>query len=225
MNESLRARFLDKYLDPVSSLGEVLFGLIMTLTFTLAAGILVREEGRAGARELLVATIGCNVAWGIIDAALYLLGQIFERGRRRRLLVAVQQAPDARAAAAHVATELDDLLEPVATEAERAALYERIAGRVRVAALPPNPLTRADLAGAFASFWLVFFASLPAAIPFLLIDDPYRALRVSNALLLALLFLVGWYWARYTIARPWLAGLALLIVGVALVLVAIALGG
>ena len=66
-------------------MGEILFGLIMTLTFTLAAGIVIQEEGRAGAREMLIGILGCNLAWGIIDGVLYVLGQVFERGRLRRI--------------------------------------------------------------------------------------------------------------------------------------------
>ena len=76
---------IHRYLDPSTSLAEILFGVIMTLTFTLSAGMIIEDEGRAGARELLIAVIGCNIAWGIIDAALFLVGQLFDRGRLRRL--------------------------------------------------------------------------------------------------------------------------------------------
>ncbi len=43
-------------------MGEILFGLIMTQTFTLGAGLMAEEEGRDGARQLLIATAGCNLA-------------------------------------------------------------------------------------------------------------------------------------------------------------------
>ena len=60
-------------LDPSERLGELLFGLIMVLTFTLGAGIeLAGDED--GARELLIAALGCNAVWGIIDAAVPQLG-------------------------------------------------------------------------------------------------------------------------------------------------------
>ena len=88
-----------------------------------------------------------------------------------------------------------------------------------------NRLTKSDYLGAFVSFWLVVLASVPAAIPFLLIDNARLALRVSNAILLAMLFVTGYWYARYTLARPWLTGLGLLAVGLVLVAVAIALGG
>src|SRR5262245_35554993 len=101
---------MDRYLDPASSMGEVLFGLIMTLTFTLGAGIIIQDEGREGARQLLIAVIGCNIAWGIIDAALYLAGQIFDRGRLRRLGRAIRESRDPASATQLVASELDPLL-------------------------------------------------------------------------------------------------------------------
>ena len=76
-----------------------------------------------------------------------------------------------------------------------------------------------------AAGWLVFACSFPAVLPFLVIDDPRLALRVSNAILLGLLFFVGWRAARHTLARPWIAGIVFLLVGVLLVAVAIPLGG
>jgi hypothetical protein len=222
---TLRTSFVNKYLDPATSLGELLFGLIMTLTFTLAAGIMLQQEGREGARELLIATIGCNIAWGVIDGVFYILGQLFERGRRRRLAIRVREAAQDQDAVMLVAGEFDDVIGNVTSPAERQDLYRRIVENVRIGVIRPSRVTRADIFGAIASFWLVFFASLPAAIPFLFIQEPWVALRVSNALLLALLFYAGYSWARYTMARPLLTGLVFLLCGAALVATAIALGG
>src|SRR5512134_3082461 len=113
-----RSSLMHRYLDPASSLGEVLFGLIMTLTFTLGAGIIIEEEGREGARQLLIALIGCNIAWGVIDGALYLVGQLFDRGRLRRVGRAVRGAATAGAAVELIAGELDELLTRVMSESE-----------------------------------------------------------------------------------------------------------
>src|SRR5688572_8027575 len=110
-----RSSIAQKYLDPATTMGEVLFGLIMTLTFTLGAGIIIEEEGREGARQLLIATIGCNIAWGIIDGALYLAGQLFDRGRLRKVRSIVRDAPSDSMASAMVAGEFDPLLENVTT--------------------------------------------------------------------------------------------------------------
>ena len=227
MLAELRHALFHKYLDPGESLGEILFGLIMTLTFTLGAGIIIEDEGREGARQLLIALMGCNIAWGLIDGVLYLAGQLFDRSRLRRVGQAVRGAGDQRSAVTIVAGELDELLDHVTSAGERDELYSRIATNLRSGASPPKPntISRADIMGAFTSFWLVVVSSIPAAIPFLLFDNARFALRVSNAILLAMLFVIGYWCARYTVAKPWLVGLALLVGGIALVVVAIALGG
>ncbi|MDH5177121.1 MAG: VIT family protein, partial [Gammaproteobacteria bacterium] len=169
-------------------MGEILFGLIMTLTFTLGAGMVIEEEGRAGAREMLVGILGCNLAWGIIDGVLYVLGQLFERGRVRRIGLNLRQAESEAAARQVVADEFDEALAEVTDETERDRLYQNVAARVRATPLAPNRVRRADLVGGLAAGWLVFACSFPAVLPFLVLDDPWVALRVSNAILLGLLF-------------------------------------
>jgi hypothetical protein len=206
-------------------MAEILFGLIMTLTFTLGAGMVIEEEGRAGARELLIATFSCNVAWGVIDGVFYVLGQLFERGRLRRVWLKVTQSTSAGDARSLVANELDELLSRVTEEGQRQALYDSIVQRMRSAPLPAGRLRKEDLQGGLTSGVLVFACTFPAALPFAFIDDPSTALRVSNALLLLMLFLVGYRSAKETMARPLLLGSVFLLVGVALVAATIALGG
>jgi hypothetical protein len=217
--------FSARHLDVGTRMGELLFGLIMTLTFTLAAGIVIEEEGPEGARAMLVGILGCNLAWGIIDGVLYVLGQVFERGRIRRIGFHVRQVASDEEARRLVAGEFDSALLPMTDEPARRDLYDAIVHRVRSTPAAPNPVTRDDVMGALAAGWLVFACSFPAVLPFLLLDDPHLALRVSNAILIALLFVVGWRAARHTLAKPWLAGLAFLLVGVLLVALAIPLGG
>ena len=217
-------KLVDRYLAPGDSLSEILFGLIMTLTFTLGAGILVREDPTA-ARDLLIATVGCNVAWGIIDALMYLAGQRFESGRRAGLRHSIRNEANEDRAVRLVASELDELLSRVTESSDRDALYRKIVRSVREKAAPSGRLTREDAYGAVAAFWLVFFSSVPAALPFVFVEEAWVALRISNAILIGLLFVVGYRWARHTDLPPLRVGLALLVGGVSLVLVAIALGG
>lgn len=216
--------YLSRHLDPGESLAEVLFGLIMTLTFTLGAGLIV-QAGPDAVRELLIATIGCNIAWGVIDGALYITGQVFERARLRKLSDTMRASPSEQAAAAIAADELADLLGEVSDPGERQDICLRMARVVRASKPRPVEFKAADLKGAVASFWLVFLASLPAALPFALLDDAQVALRTSNAVLIASLFVVGFYWARHAALRPWLTGLTMMVGGMAMVAVAIALGG
>jgi hypothetical protein len=220
-----RKPYEHRFVDPSTSLGEILFGLIMTLTFTLGAGIIIEDEGREGAKQLLIAFIGCNIAWGIIDGALYLVGELFGRGRLRRIGRLIRQSPTRTRAEALVAEELDDVLGQITTDAERADLYRRIVDNVHAKPPTANKVTTDDVMGAIVSGVLVILVSVPAAIPFIVMDDARLALRISNAILLALLFITGWYWARYTLGKPWIAGISFLLGGLLLVVAAIALGG
>ncbi|HET9694642.1 MAG TPA: hypothetical protein VFP48_09655, partial [Steroidobacteraceae bacterium] len=182
--------------------------------------------GRAGAREMLVGILGCNLAWGIIDGVLYVLGCVFERGRLRRLVAEALRARSDGEARALFAGELDDLLVPVTDEGTRAGLYTAMLEGARSRALAPNGVRRADLMGGLAAGWLVFACSFPAVLPFLFLDDPSLALRISNAILIGLLFFVGHRHAQqHTLARPWATGLVFALMGVFLVAIAIPLGG
>ena len=52
-----------RVLDPVDRASEILFGLIMVLTFTVSLN--VTEAGRSDVRAMLVGALGCNLAWGL----------------------------------------------------------------------------------------------------------------------------------------------------------------
>lgn len=217
-------RFVPRYLDPASRLGEILFGLIMVLTVTLTAGLTV-AEGRAGVRQLLLAAIGCNLAWGFIDAVMYIMNCITVRSGKVRLVEAVQRAPDAKAALAlirdEIEPELQELLDPEDSEAMSRSILKHIAH----APIAKKTLTKDDLYGALACFWLVFVSCLPAAFPFLIFSRPHLALRVSNFVLIVLLFFVGQKWAQHARSNRLGAGLAMVAIGLLLVGVAILLGG
>ena len=72
------------YLKPSESLTEIVAGLIVVLSFTLAASVL-SGGGQEGARAALLGAIGCNAAWGIIDAVFYMMASAFNRNRRLRI--------------------------------------------------------------------------------------------------------------------------------------------
>ena len=224
-DEPKKERFVHKYLDPASRLGEILFGLIMVLTATLTAGLTV-AEGKAGVHQLLLSALGCNIAWGIIDAIMYIMNCITERSGRARLLQEIRSAPDSQTALGLIRDEVDPEFQSLATPEGREAFYRSILKRATQAeSTRTRMLTKEDLYGAAACFWLVFISCLPAAVPFLIFSKPHVALRVSNFLLISMLFLVGQKWAQYAHTNRLLAGMAMVTIGLALVGVAVLLGG
>ena len=82
MAENSSERSSKRVLEPIDRVSEVLFGLIMVLTFT--GSLSVAEAGREDVRTMLIGALGCNLAWGIIDAILYLMGCLAEKERGLR---------------------------------------------------------------------------------------------------------------------------------------------
>ena len=86
---SVTVRQRERLLDPIARMSEVLFGLIMALTFTTTLEL---TAGRDDVRTLLVGVIGCNIAWGLVDAVMFLIASLTERGHGRLTIRAVRSA-------------------------------------------------------------------------------------------------------------------------------------
>ena len=73
----------------------------------------------------------------------------------------------------------------------------------RLPNLPSRPrLQKDDWLGAIGVFLIVVVATFPVVIPFALISEPRHALRVSNGIAIAMLFLTGYAFGRHAGHRP-----------------------
>ncbi len=205
-------------LDPVERVSEVVFGVLMALTFT--GSVSVAGQGQ-DVRTMLFAAFGCNLAWGLTDAVMYLVGILTERHRSVRLLRQLQATPDRAAAHRMIADALPERIAPGASP----ELLEGI--RTHLLAVPAGnaKLRREDYSGALGVFVLVVLATLPVALPFVIFDNVGFALRASNAMAVVTLFVGGTMLGKYAGASPWRYGLGMTAVGIVLVAAIIALGG
>lgn len=208
-------------LDPVERTSEIIFGLIIALSFT--GTLSVAAEGRQELRILLLAALGANAAWGIVDGVMYVVNSLLNRNRARIQLLAIRRCPDPEAGRQLLA---DGLLASVAAHLRPEDLERARLGILSVATNPPRPsVTGREIIGAVGVFLLVFLSILPVALPFALIHDPGVALRTSNAVAMAMLYLAGHRLGKFGGFAPWRTGLAMLAVGGMLVLITLALGG
>src|SRR5215204_3120697 len=210
-----------RVLDPLERFSEIVFGLIMVLTFTCA--ISVAESGKEEMREMVVGALGCNLAWGIIDAAFYLIACLTGAGRNAALLRGVQGSRDLDSAREIIASAMPAKV----AEALQPADFERIHAHLRQAPPPPDRprFTAQDWRGALGVFLLVFLSTFPVVIPFFLVKNAHTALRISNGVAIALLFACGYMLAGHAGLRRIVTGLAMVAIGSGLVALAIALGG
>jgi VIT1/CCC1 family predicted Fe2+/Mn2+ transporter len=210
-----------RVLEPMETISEVWFGLLMVLTFTCSLS--VNGAGREEVRTLLIGALGCNLAWGIIDGVMYLVRRFAERGIAIAKLRAVQHAPSPNAAYGVISDSLPPLLVSVLSPADLETMRQKLSQLPAPSAL--SLVTKKDWLGALAVFLAVFLTTFPVAIPFLFINNVRFAIRMSNSIAVVVLFLTGYAFGVYTDQRPWKMGIWMAIIGGALVAVAVALGG
>jgi VIT1/CCC1 family predicted Fe2+/Mn2+ transporter len=209
-----------RLLDPVDRASEILFGLIMVLTFTVSLN--AAEAGRPDVRAMLIGALGCNFAWGIIDAVMFLMGIKGERSLALRTVQAIREAPTVDAAHAIIADALPTIVLPALSvpDLERIRLH-----LLRTSdAVVEQRLSRQDYLGAICIFMLVFLCTLPVVVPFMILQDAAFALRISNVVAVVMLFLTGYAFGKQS-GRPWRVGLLMVAIGLSLVSVALVLGG
>ena len=210
-----------RVLEPIDRVSEVLFGLIMVLTFT--GSLSVAEAGRSEVRTMLIGALGCNLAWGIIDGVLYLMGCLAEKGRGLLAFRAARKATDPREAQRLIAGALPPVIAYILQPAELETMHQRLKQ------LPEPPeqarLRKDDWLGAAGVFVLVFFSTFPVVIPFIFMHNARPALLVSNAIAIGLLFWMGYAFGRMTGRHRWLFGVSMVVLGLILVGMTMALGG
>ncbi len=209
-----------RVLEPIERISEVLFGLIMVLTFT--GSFKAGSGDGTTVRKMLLSALGCNLVWGIIDGIMYLMGCLAEKARGLAAVRAVRAADPAKAQkiiAAALPPVVASLLKPPEFEAMRQELSRR-------PEFPARPELHArDWLAAICVCLLVFASTFPVVLPFIFMQNALAALRVSNAVALAMLFITGYAFALCTGFRGWVMGLGMMAVGLVLASLAMMAGG
>ena len=209
----------ESVLDPIERVSEVVFGVLMAMS--IVGTLSVTTAGEDQIRTLMLGAIGCNLAWGLTDAVMYLVGTKTDRQRKITLLQRLHAATDAAEADRLIADELPERLASAASPAALEALRKQLLA-IR---LPHAALNARDYAGAFGVFTLVVLSTFPVVVPFLFVDEVAAAMRTSNLLGLATLFVGGFLLGQYAGGNRWRYGFGMMAVGAVLVVLIIALGG
>jgi hypothetical protein len=209
-------------LEPLERFSEILFGVIMVLTFTVS--LRVARADKLQVHEMLIGALGCNLAWGVIDGIMYIMANVSERGHSLDILRRVHAAAHDDAKANRII--LDELppvvasvLPPPALDALREKLY------AMPKPLAHSPVNKHDWRGAVGVFSLVFLSTFPIVLPFIVIPRIRLASRVSDVIAIAMLFFAGYSYGRYAGHRAWRWGLSMVLIGSVMVSLTIGLGG
>jgi hypothetical protein len=208
-----------RFLDPLERTMEVLFGVIMVVVFTAS----IELTGSANdVHDVLVAAVGCNVAWGLVDAAMYLMARFAERARGVMMLNAVRGASEPQLAHGVIADGLPPGLARMLGPAEYEAIRQRLRAQETV---PRAALDRDDYGAALGVFLIVFVSTLPVVAPFVLMAEVRPAMRLSQFVAVGMLFIAGWQLGLHAGRPAWRMGLAMVTIGAALSAITFLLGG
>jgi VIT1/CCC1 family predicted Fe2+/Mn2+ transporter len=214
------ARFVGRgLLDPIDRVSEVMFGLLMAVS--IVGAVSVATAGQQEVRTALIAALGCNLAWGLVDAVMYLVRTLTERNRNVSLARQVTGVPadDGRRV---IAASLPDHVAAIVGDSE----IESMRQRVLALQSPRGGLHGEDYVAALGIFLLVVLATFPIVIPFLVIDDAGRAMQASRLITVAMLFVAGFALGRYAgHPHPALTGFFMGLLGAVLIIAIKALGG
>jgi hypothetical protein len=195
------------------------FGILMAISVTAAFEITVGKD--VDTRELMIAALGCNLAWGLIDAVMYLLQQQFDRYRQHRIVVQLHAAGSED----EFRRVVRDASPPLLAEALTPDAFARIRELTSRASEKPSFWPARELAVAGLICLIVFASTFPLVVPFMLMQDPWLAMRASHAVAAVMLFWLGWGLGRWSGASPLASGVVFATVGVVLAVSCIALGG
>src|SRR6516225_7348011 len=118
-----RPRPVKRFLDPMERISEILFGLVMVLTITCSFS--VGGGGRTEVHQMFIGALGCNIAWGVIDAVLYWLACFHAHGQKIQALCSARDS-DPEIAYRVIADALPPVLASVTSPTEFEAIRRKL---------------------------------------------------------------------------------------------------
>ena len=215
------ASAVDAALSPFERAAESVFGILMAISVTAAFEIAVGKD--IDTRELMIAALGCNLAWGAIDAVMYLMQQQFDRFRNHRDALRLRAAGSDEEFRARLLEVTAPAFLGQALTADTVARVRQMADGYAVKRPPFWSAQELKVAGLICL--IVFGSTFPLVVPFMVMQDAWLALRASHAVAVGMLFWLGWGLGRWSGANAWASGVVFAAVGTVLAVSCVALGG
>jgi VIT1/CCC1 family predicted Fe2+/Mn2+ transporter len=220
--DELKEPYISKgLLGTEDRISEILTGIVMILTFTCTFSVIKSDS--ASIMDMLTGAICSTTAWGLFDAVLYLYMTLIDKEHNLTFINFVRKSKNTERVNQIIVDALPSAISALMQPSEIEAL------RGKIQKLPePEKIHRLkfdDYRSAAGIFLLVFFATIPISIPFVLIKDIKIALRVSNIIAILMMFFCGYALGKYVCRNRIVTGIITSLIGIGLVTITIALGG
>lgn len=229
---NLVARFTDKYLNPIDSLTEIFFSVMIVLIFTMAyrifssANVAAPVAAGYSSLRILIGALGAVIAWGIIDGVIFAVLSIFEREEMNRFLTDANSAKSEQEKIEIVEEELEEILVQILHEDQKDEIIRTITKGLKAPQGKHAQLTKDDFLAGVSHLIIAVIAVIPSLLPLVLFShNTLLAIGVSTVVSIFILFITGMRWGMYTGVNPLRTGVIIALVAVLLALLAIPLGG
>jgi hypothetical protein len=208
-------------LDIDDRISEILTGIFLILSFTCTFSVI--KSDTSSVIDMLTGGILSTVAWGLIDAGMYLFTTLIDKEHNLSIIRYVRKSKNQEKSR----NAIIDALPPVITGLMKPEEIERLREKIIKLPEPENiyRLKSNDYKSALRIFLLVFFATIPISVPFLIIKDLQTALRISNIVAILMMFFCGFALGKYVCRNRIVTGIITSLIGIGLVTITIALGG
>lgn len=210
--------------DPDLVIQEALYGFIMALTLITTAQIgLVHYDGPTA---LILAIIGMDVVWGVIDMYIFYRVDITSRERNLQLYHEIRTSNDRGSQAKELVGEFDGTIFELASEEDKEKMVDVFLNGHYLRLSELKHSTRHYLFNAVTAFVSAVLPVVPSVICLAVIDDFHLALFCSSLVSSIAVFFVGFYFAPGSSLRVRFSfGLSIMIICLFFTVVAAAFGG
>jgi VIT1/CCC1 family predicted Fe2+/Mn2+ transporter len=220
-------KILKTYLSASDRLSEIIFGLIMAMTVIGASKVaLVSGDDTINGRVIIASALGCNLAWGLVDAIMYVFSGLVDRGKYMGIIAKIHQTTDENTAIAVIDRALDSELLDNLDTADRKQLCANLFKRLSVVEAKKARVIKDDIIGAIICFFFAFSTAFLLVIPFFLpVGNLLVKIWLSRIISFAMLFVIGYAYASHTNKGKVRTAVGMVVVGVVINIVIILLGG
>jgi len=219
------------YMEPMDAAAEAFFGLVMALEISNVARLaLIGQDEDMIMSVLLVAIIGCNLAWGMADGVMNALSNYYEKLRQYRLAIELSSATKEQAE-----VRAEQALRDSMSQMERQLLDDQGIGvmakeivRCTKTSHPEKPRLGKEEVNIWGiSLFFNAFMALPILAIYLVAGSIglNAATLLANVVGLVLFFAIGYVLDRNVGPYKFLTGCVMVIVGFVMLGIIIVLGG
>ena len=178
------------------------------------------------AKILALVIIAITLLWAIVDGLMFIFTALLEKGRYHRMIPRLKSV-DKKTSLEIITNELEKTVVGIFDGETKKQIAEEMLEKVSSISptnLEKPKISKDDIKGALLCVFFVFLPCIVILPFFVFINNLSSAILVSNIIGLAILFGFGYRLGSCTNRNKILTGLAIMLIGVAIIIMAIILG-